>query len=176
MALKTRFNAELKEVSESYGRAIIRGLEENLIYLGKSASGDLIKSLEVEVVQDDGKSVIRLSAKDYLRWVDQGRLGAGTKDKPGPKPLQKLPNLDSLSKWMSLKGISQRYLFGVAQNIRIKGIKKTDVVKKTLTEVEKEYKQKFDKHLEKIIGVVIVNDIFNQTNTKGQIIPKNLRA
>ena len=165
MSLKTRFNAELKTVSNAYGDAIVKAMGVNLRALGKSATGSLIKSLEVEVVQDDGKSVIRLSAEDYLRWVDQGR-----------KPGGKYPPLHAISKWVKLKGISQRAVFPIAKKIAEEGIKKTDVVKKTITETERRYKKVFDKHLEKIIGVVIVNDIFNQTNTKGQIIPKNLRA
>jgi len=163
MSITTRFNAELNTVSQAYGDAIVKAMAANLRTLGKVASGDLIKSLTVNVFQDGGKSVLRLSAKDYLRFVDKGR-------KPG-----RFPPLSAISKWASIKGISQRFVFPIARKIARDGIKKTDVVNDTIVAVEKRYNKVFDKQLEKIVGVVIVNDIFNQTNTKGKIIPSGLR-
>ena len=161
--LKTRFDAGLNTVSNAYGEAIVKALATNLRALGKAATGELIKSLEVEILQDDGKSVIRLSAKEYLRWVDKGR-------KPGT-----YPNITAISKWVKLKGISERAVFPIARSIKEKGIKKTDVVSKSIKETEQRYKRTFEKELNKMVGVVIVNDIFNQTNTKGAIIPRGLR-
>jgi len=161
--LKTRFDAGLNTVSNAYGEAIVKALATNLRALGKAATGELIKSLEVEILQDDGKSVIRLSAKEYLRWVDKGR-------KPGT-----YPNITAISKWVKLKGISERAVFPIARSIKEKGIKKTDVVSKSIKETEQRYKKTFEKELKKMVGVVIVNDIFNQTNTKGAIIPRGLR-
>ena len=104
--LKTRFDAGLNTVSNAYGEAIVKALATNLRALGKVATGDLIKSLEVEILQDDGKSVIRLSAKEYLRWVDKGR-------KPGT-----YPNITAISKWVKLKGISERAVFPIARSIK----------------------------------------------------------
>jgi len=170
--LKTRFDAGLNTVSNAYGEAIVKALATNLRALGKAATGELIKSLEVEILQDDGKSVIRLSAKEYLRWVDKGR-------KPGT-----FPDIGELSKWVKLKGMSQRAVYPIARKIAFgtkkknyqdAGIKKTDVVSKSIKETEQRYKKTFEKELKKMVGVVIVNDIFNQTNTKGAIIPRGLR-
>jgi len=164
MALVTRFNAELNTVSQAYGDAIVRALGANLRALGKAASGSLIRSLEVEIVQDGGKSVIRLSAVDYLRYVDQGRRPGG-----------KMPPLQAISRWASIKGISQRAVFPIARKIAKEGIKKTDVISKTITATEQRYSREFERQLTNIVGVVVVNDIFNQTNTRGQIIPRGLR-
>lgn len=170
--LKTRFDAGLNNISLAYGKSIIKTMTKNLRDLGKSASGNLIKSLEVEILQDDGKTVIRMSAEKYLRWVDKGR-------KPGT-----YPNMDALSKWVKLKGMSQRAVFPIARKIAFgtkknnyqdAGIKKTDVVDKSIKSTQQRYSKTFEKELNKMVGVVIVNDIFNQTNTKGQIIPRGLR-
>lgn len=161
--LKTRFDAGLNTVSNAYGEAIVKALATNLRALGKAATGELIKSLEVEILQDDGKSVIRLSAKEYLRWVDKGR-------KPGT-----YPNITAISKWVKLKGMSQRAVFPIARKIATEGIKKTDVVDKSIKSTQQRYSKTFEKELKKMVGVVIVNDIFNQTNTKGAIIPRGLR-
>ena len=163
MSITTRFNQELNEVSQAYGDAIVKAMRDNLIKLDKNATGNLIKSISVNILQDNDKSVIRFSAKDYLRWVDKGRS-------PG-----RFPPLSAISRWATVKGISQRFVFPIARKIAKEGIKKTDVVDKTITQVEREFKPEYEKQLKKIVGVVIINDIFNQTNTKGQIIPKGLR-
>jgi len=163
MSITTRFNAELNTVSQAYGDAIVKAMRDNLIKLDKNATGNAIKSLTVNVFQDGGKSVLRFSAIDYLEWIDKGR-------KPG-----RFPPLSAISKWATVKGISQRFVFPIARKIARDGIKATNVIRPTIKQVEKDFKSNYDKQLEKIVGVVIVNDIFNQTNTKGQIIPSGLR-
>lgn len=172
MGVKEGFNSQLNTISSAYGDAIVKTLATNLRSLGKAATGDLIKSLKVKVKQSKGRSVIKLSAKTYLRWVDKGR-------KPGT-----FPNIGALSKWVKLKGMGPEAVYPIARkiafgtkknNYRDAGIKKTDVVDKSIKSTEKRYKQTFEKELSKIVGVVIENDIFNQTNTKGQIIPRGLR-
>jgi len=172
MALKDKFDSKLNTISNAYGDAIVKTLATNLRALGKSATGELIKSLKIDTKQSKGRTVIKLSAKTYLRWVDKGR-------KPGT-----FPDIGALSKWVKLKGMSQDAVYPIARKIAFgtkkknyqdAGIKKTDVVDKSIKSTEQRYKKTFEKELNKIVGVVIVNDIFSQTNTKGQIIPKGLR-
>jgi hypothetical protein len=161
--MRFEFDSKLNTISNAYGDAIVKTLATNLRALGKSATGELIKSLKIDTKQSKGRTVIKLSAKTYLRWVDKGR-------KPGT-----FPNITAISKWVKLKGISERAVFPIARSIKEKGIKKTDVVSKSIKETEQRYKRTFEKELNKMVGVVIVNDIFNQTNTKGAIIPRGLR-
>lgn len=172
MGVKEGFDAGLNTVSNAYGEAITKTLSANLRKLEKVATGNLIKSLKVKTKQSRGKTVIQLSAKPYLRWVDKGR-------KPGT-----FPNISALSKWVKLKGMSQDAVYPIARKIAFgtkkknyqdAGIKKTDVIDKSIKQTEKRYKKVFEKELSRIVGVVVINDIFNQTNTKGKIIPKGLR-
>ena len=81
----------------------------------------------------------------------------------------------SRSKGARARGISQRAVYPIAKKIADRGIKPTNVVDKTYKETIKQFKPVYENHLKDIVGVVLKNDIFNQTNTKGVIIPKNLR-
>ena len=163
MAIKDRHNNTLKELSNDYGELLVKTLKKNLKRLGKSASGSLINGMYYEVKEADGKTAIHLNANDYLRNVDKGR-------KPG-----RYPNMAAISRWASIKGISQKAVFPIARKIAEKGIPKTDVINITIKEVHKIFLPSFEKEMANMVGVILVNDIFSETNTKGQMVAKNLR-
>ena len=165
MGLKTRFDSELHNITLAYGNAVIKSMTTELLRLKKKASGDLIKSLEVEILQADGKSVIRLSALEYLERVEKGTPAGG-----------EMPSYKAISRWASFKGISQYAVNPIRRKIARDGIKPSgDITKNSIRQTDKRYKKTFEKQLQKMVGVVVVNDIFGQTTTFGKIIPKNLR-
>lgn len=142
---------------------LVDALKKNLADLNKYATGDLVDSMYYETKTADGKAVIQLSANHYLRFVDKGRA-------PG-----KFPPISAISKWASIRGISQRAVFPIARKIAEKGIPATGVVNKTIQEVRSKFLPMYERNLADIVGVVLVNDIFNQTTTSGRIISKKLR-
>jgi hypothetical protein len=163
MAIRDRVNRSIESLSDEYGEILVAKLKKNIADIDKYATGDLVDTMYYEVKSDGVKSVIRLNANHYLRYVDKGR-------RPG-----KYPPLWAISKWATVKGISQRAVFPIARKIAERGTPATNVINKTLDQVKSEFLPIYEKNLADIVGVVLVNDIFNQTTTKGTIISKKLR-
>lgn len=163
MAIRDRINRSIESLSDEYGEMLVDALKKNLADLNKYATGDLVDSMYYETKTADGKAIIQLSANHYLRFVDKGRA-------PG-----KFPPISAISKWASIRGISQRAVFPIARKIAEKGIPATGVVNKTIQEVRSKFLPMYEQNLADIVGVVLVNDIFNQTTTSGRIISKKLR-
>ena len=158
-----RVNRAIDSIVDEYGEILVTNLKRNLVDLGKYASGSLVDTISYEVKTVDGKAVLRMSAESYLRFVDKGR-------KPGT-----FPNIRAISKWASVKGIAQDAVFPIARAISQRGIPKTDVINKTIKQTEEAFLPIYEKQLKNLVGVVLVEDVFSKTNTKGQMIPKNLR-
>jgi len=66
-------------------------------------------------------------------------------------------------------------VYPIAKKISERGITKTNVISISINEVQRIFLPSFEKEMAKLVGVILVNDIFNKTNTLGQMIPKNLR-
>ena len=98
-------------------------LKDNLMKHGKKATGNLIKSIDSELRLEESSLSFSISAEDYLEYVDRGR-------KPG-----KYPNINAISKWAKLKGISQSAVFPIARKIKEEGIKPTNVIRTTSKEI-----------------------------------------
>lgn len=163
MQIRDRVNRSIESLADEYGEMLVSALKKNLADLNKYASGDLVDTMYYETSTAEGKALIKLSANDYLRFVDKGRA-------PG-----KFPPLKAISRWASIRGISQRAVFPIAKKIAEKGIPATNVVNKTIDEVKTSFLPIYERNLADIVGVVLVNDIFNQTTTKGRIISKKFR-
>lgn len=164
MAIVDRINRGIESLADEFGELLVTTLKRNLVDEGKSATGSLVDSISYSVkVNADGKAVLELDAEDYLRFVDKGRK------------VGKFPNITAISKWARVRGISQRAVFPIAKSIADKGIKATNVVNKSIDTTLRAFLPEYKKNLADLIGVVILNDIFNQTTTKGKILPKNLR-
>ena len=148
--IKDRYNNGIKEVSDAYGELLVKTLKKNLKRLGKEASGSLIKSITHEVKQEKGKSVINLIGNTYLTNVDKGR-------KPG-----KLPPLSAISRWASIKGISQRAVFPIAKKIAEKGVPKTDVIKISIREVQKSFLPLLKETMGDLVADSLIKEIFGK--------------
>lgn len=115
----------LKGQLEALGREYVAELTQQLISADKVASGQLISSLDYEVLETVNGLVLKIIADDYLKFVDQGR-------RPGKRPPQK-----AILKWVENKNIKikkqtpSQTAFVIARSIGKKGIKPTNVLKKT---------------------------------------------
>lgn len=106
------------KASKRFGNDYIKIIIQELKKVGKNSSGKLINSFD-ERIQSQAKGVnIAIHSEDYLTYVDEGRK-AGS-----------YPNISAISKWASLKGISQSAVFPIAKNIYKFGIKPTNVIDK----------------------------------------------
>lgn len=128
---------ELKKAVDKLGDAFVMELVNQLLIADKAASGNLIKSLDYEVVEILDNLMIRLSSEPYLINVDRGR-------RPGAKP----PPSSKILPWIKLRGIKGRdskgrfitdksLSFIIARSIGIKGIRPTNVIKKATDNIIK---------------------------------------
>lgn len=163
MSIRDRINRSMESVSDEYGELLVDKLKKNLADLDKYATGDLVDTMYYEATTANGKSVIGLVANHYLRYVDRGRAAG------------KFPPLQAISRWARVRGISQRAVYPIARKIAKKGTPPTYVINKTIKEVTEEFLPLYAEHMKDIVGVVLRNDIFNQTTTSGRIVPRNLR-
>jgi hypothetical protein len=102
----------------------VNTLRNNLISAGKSATGNLVRSINYRLVQNGDQFSIVFEAADYLEWVDKGR-------KPG-----KMPPYKKLIPWVESRGLrfaktSDSMAFVIARSIAKKGIKPLNVIERT---------------------------------------------
>lgn len=158
------FNRSLVGVADDFGESLVEELKFQIANKDKFATGNLADSMYYEVRTGDGKAVVAVIAADYFRFVDKGRRPGG-----------KMPPDKAIRKWVRVKGIPERAVFVIRRAIARKGIKGIFILNPTIKKITAEFLPKYSKQLAKFVGVVMVNDIYSKTNTKGQIIPKNLR-
>ncbi len=163
MSIESDINEGLQPIADQFGKEIVAELRKELISHGKQATGTLVKGLESKVRFDGARAVIEVFAEDYFRFVDQGR-------KPG-----RFPPVDKIKAWLRVKGISEKAAFPIGRKIATEGIKGIKILNPTIDSVTVAFLPKYESEMEKILGAVMVNDIFSATNTKGQILPKSLR-
>lgn len=153
----------LKKELESFGDEYIKELTIQLIQLDKVATGSLLRSLDYEIIEKvEGQFEVIIKALDYLKFVDEGR-------RPG-----KQPPLKPILSWVKTRNIrfknkngqgflkNEQTAFIIRRSIGQKGIKKTDVLKKTLGNVLN-LKNKILKSgmidIEKLVSSVIQQEI-----------------
>lgn len=143
-------NENLKSAMEQIGVDLVKELTKQLLNADKKATGNLIKSLDYKVVETVDGFFLNLLAADYLNIVDQGR-------KPG-----KMPPPSKLDKWIVVRGIAPRdkkgkfisrksVQFLIARSIGKKGIKPTNVIRKSIDSI---YSNKI-----KLLEKAVVKDI-----------------
>jgi len=117
----------LREALEIFGKGYIEELGKQLKAEDKDASGNLLRSLDSRVIKTAMGTLytIELKAADYLKYVDGGRRP----ERGYPPPIKEI------SKWMSIKGIPQEYLYPIRYSIWKKGIEPTNVIEKSLNAV-----------------------------------------
>jgi hypothetical protein len=115
----------LKKQLEALGREYVAELTKQLISADKVATGQLISSLDYEVLDTVNGLFLSIISEDYLINVDKGR-------RPGKRPPQK-----AIQKWIEARNIKfkkqtpNQTAFIIARSIGKKGIKPTNVLKKT---------------------------------------------
>ena len=111
---------------ERLGEEYIAELIKRLTQLDKIASGNLINSLDWEVIETTNKVILEIIGPDYLKWVDEG-------GRPG-----KMPPYDPIDRWVGQKGIQPRQgmtrnslVWAIRKKIATEGIQPTNVLQKT---------------------------------------------
>lgn len=115
-----------RSVLEAFGEDTVDTMRNILISNGKDASGELIRSLSYQITYEETDIDIEFSMVDYGQFVDKGR-------KPG-----KQPPISSISKWLAIKGIPQKFAFPIARKIGLKGIKPTPFFDSTISSKTRE--------------------------------------
>ena len=164
MAINKTISDGVDKVADEFGAELVKRLQRALINKGKLASGALIGQMGFRVKSDSrGRTVVQIFAEDYFRFVDKGR-------RPG-----KQPPLRAIKQWTRIKLIPEKFAFPIARKIGKVGIKGINIINPTIDKLIIEFIPQYEQEMEQILGVVLVNDIFSRTNTKGRIIPKTLR-
>jgi len=132
---------ELEKVLNEIGKDLVKELSLQLMRADKRASGNLIDSLDYKVVEAVDGFFLEIIAADYLKYVDQGR-------RPGKQPPTK-----AIRKWIDDRKILPRdkktgrfikkesAAFLMARSIGKKGIKPTNVIKKSVDNIFKSKQQ-----------------------------------
>lgn len=164
MAIDKNIQNGSELVADKFMNELVERLQRKLIDKKKFASGSLIGQMRYEVQTDaQGRVVGRIFAADYFRFVDRGR-------RPG-----KQPPLEEIKRWTRIKLIPEKLAFPIARKIGRVGIPGINIINPTIDEVTVDFLPQYEEELAQLVGVVLVNDIFNVTTTKGRIIPKTLR-
>lgn len=85
----------LLQVLEEYGQAIRNEYQDNLIRADKVASGELLNSVEFEVVQNGTNFKVNLNLADYWKYIEEGT-----------RP--HFPPISALLDWIKVKPILPR--------------------------------------------------------------------
>lgn len=165
--MSKKLENKAEEVLQRYGEEIVKRFQDRLIEGGehgpKLATGSLIGTMRAEVKTEGGKSILRVYAEPYLRYVDRGR-------RPGS-----FPPLSAIKEWTRVKMIPERLAYPIAKKIADEGIKPLNFINPTIDDVTIEFKPEMEEAFADVIGVVLANDVFNQTTTKGRILSKKFR-
>ena len=164
----TDLNKSTLKVADKFGKELVKELQSQLLKAGKDATGTLIKTMKHEVKSANGKILIEVSAAHYFRYVDKGRKAYDMDKKHWP-PIQ------PIKEWVQVRGILPALAFTIRANIGKFGIKALNILSPTVKKVTIEFLPHYEKEMAKFIGVRMLNDVFGQTNTKGQIIPKGFK-
>lgn len=134
---KTEYE-NLRIAMEKYGEELIVELAVQLKKADKVATGNLIKSLDYDLIEALDTIVVNIKSLNYLDVVDGGRKK--NKKAPPQDAILKWVNVKPLPRWRDKKGrfISKKsQAFLIARSISKNGIKPTNVIKKSINKVRK---------------------------------------
>ena len=133
----SNLGVEYKDFLNAIGKEmtfrVVKVLQQN----NKQATGRLIESIGYMVGGDKSSQFVELIAEDYLYFVDQGR-------KPGNKGIP----LSELKKWMSIRGIEDKYSYAINNNIKKYGIKGIHFLDNLLIQLEADFEKEANKFSE----------------------------
>lgn len=134
---KTEYQ-NIRDAMEKYGEELIIELAAQLKAADKKATGDLIKSLDYDLIEALDTIAVNIKSLAYLDVVDGGRKK--NKKAPPQDAILKWVNVKPLPRWRDKKGrfISKKsQAFLIARAIGRNGIKPTNVIKKSINKVRK---------------------------------------
>jgi len=120
---------ELYKALRKIGAESVAFLTQLLTEEGHYATGNLIKSLDYDVIQNVDDLLLKLTGADYFKYVDNGR-------KPG-----KQPPIKPILSWVKHKGIKfanhtdKQTAFMIARSIGKKGIKPLHATDKMINNI-----------------------------------------
>lgn len=142
--------------AKMFGQDYVKILTALLKKKGKVGSGALINSLDYRIQESANQISIIIQSNDYLKFVDEGR-------KPGS-----YPPIQAISRWASLKGISQDAVFPIARSIYKFGIKPTNVIQQTNNEflnsqtLANKYQERISTSVEDIVTKMIEQELIKR--------------
>lgn len=142
--------------AKMFGQDYVKILTALLKKKGKVGSGALINSLDYRIQESANQISIIIQSNDYLKFVDEGR-------KPGS-----YPPIQAISRWASLKGISQDAVFPIARSIYKFGIKPTNVIQQTNNEflnsqtLANKYQERISSNIEDIVTKMIEQELIKR--------------
>lgn len=137
------------DLLNKYGDDYIDIITKVLIDNDKVSTGELIKSLKYDLRETAEEIYFKITSKDYLTYIDQGR-------KPGS-----YPNINAIKEWTNLKGIPETAVFPIAQSIYNIGIPATDILDKSIRKIEDLTVNDLEDYLSTDFEDQIVNKIEN---------------
>jgi hypothetical protein len=132
--------SKLREFGSDYVKLLTVFLKK----ANKSSTGALLNSIAFKLRPEAENISIIIESNDYLTYVDKGR-------RPGS-----FPPIQAISRWASVRGIPQTAVFPIARSIFKFGIEPTNVIQKTISELEgpsfvRRYEEEVAINLEQII-------------------------
>lgn len=138
----------LRRVLGEYGEALRNKYQDNLILDDKIASGELLNSVEYNVVSDERSITLQLSMADYYKWVENGR---------GPG---KFPPPDKILEWIKIKPVipddrmgtgklptEKQLAYLIGRKISEEGIQPGNQLRKAREELKYEWEDRIDEAL-----------------------------
>lgn len=129
------------EVLEQYAQEVRNTYQDKLIQDDRIASGDLLNSVEYQVVRNGMTYEVQLRLEDYWKYVEYGT-----------KP--HFPPMDKILEWIRVKPVlprpnengdlptPQQLAFLIARSISEHGTEGTEDLEETLLDINQRYKDK----------------------------------
>lgn len=137
-------DSKLREFGKDYVKLLTIFLKQ----AGKDSTGALINSIDYNIREEAKQINIIIESNDYLKYVDEGR-------KPGS-----YPNIREIEKWVKVKGIPTSAVFPIARSIFRFGIKPTNVIQKTINEIQSpQFIRKYEDIVSENLELIIVEEI-----------------
>lgn len=129
------------EVLEQYAQEVRNRYQDRLIQDDRIASGDLLNSVEYQVVRNGMTYEVQLRLEDYWKYVEYGT-----------KP--HFPPMDKILEWIRVKPVlprpndngdlptPQQLAYLIARSISLHGTEGTEDLEETLLDINQRYKDK----------------------------------
>lgn len=158
-----------KQALDEFGKLYVKTLKQQLLLtqpFPKNATGKLQNSINYKLVQKEDNWSLELLSEDYLKFVDKGVSGTQRRYNTPYSYKTKKPPISVIQQWTRVKGIPQEAAYPIQNKIFRFGLKPTNVINKTIREIE--YRSKWINKFEEEITTSILDNIkeaFNYKNT-----------